>query len=174
MVWSEVRVPLESNCPHTWQGMTSLYTQESTTWVRMMELPHKHLQCCRRVHAAGSWTHPAPVQLVQSAVDPLLHIQPPLQLFAVVFDGDPRLPPLEALTRGLRTATHLVHPPAHPLSRHPGYHTSLIDVRRKKKKNCQAVYGSDRPLDPPQKIHPNQFKKIFSKQEFKSKNWAFP
>lgn len=27
------------------------------------------------------------------------------------------------------------------------------------KNNCQAVYGSDRPLDPPQKIHPNQFKK---------------
>lgn len=36
------------------------------------------------------------------------------------------------------------------------------------KKKSQAVYGSDRPLDPPQKIHPNQFKKIFSNQDFRS------
>lgn len=148
MVWNKVTVPLESNYPHTWQSMTSLYAQVSTTWERLMELLHKHLQCRSRRHGAGISTHPAPVQLVQPAVDPLLHIQPPLQLFAVVFDGDPRLPPLEALTRRLRTAAHLVHPPAHPLSRHPGYHSSLIDVRRRGKK-CQSVYGSDRPLDPP-------------------------
>lgn len=166
MVWSEVRVPLESNFPHTWQSMTSLYTQESTTWERMMELPHKHLQCCMRGHAAGSWTHPAPVQLVQPAVDPLLHIQPPLQLFAVVFDGDPRLPPLEALTRGLRTAAHLVHPPAHPLSRHPGYHTSLIDVRRKKKlSSCLWIRPTSGPTP---KNTPQSIYKIFSNQEFRS------
>lgn len=171
MVWSEVRVPLESNFPHTWQSMTSLYTQESTTWERMMELPHKHLQCCMRGHAAGSWTHPAPVQLVQPAVDPLLHIQPPLQLFAVVFDGDPRLPPLEALTRGLRTAAHLVHPPAHPLSRHPGYHTSLIDVRRKKKNVKLSMDQTDLWT------HPKKYTPINLKNILKSGvqiYWAFP
>lgn len=68
-----------------------------------------------------SCTHPAPVQLVQPAVDPLLHVQPPLQLFAVVLDGDPGLAPLRVLTRRLLPAAHLVHPPAHPLSRHPDY-----------------------------------------------------
>lgn len=74
---------------------------------------HSYLQCV----CCGP--HPTPVQLVQPAVDPLLHVQPPLQLFAVVFDSDPCLAPLLALTRRLRTAANSVHPPAHPLSRHP-------------------------------------------------------
>lgn len=137
----------------------------------MMDPPEKHLQHCRRGHAAGRWTHPAPVQLVQPAVNPLLHIQPPLQLFAVVFDGDPRLPPLEALTRRLRTAAHLVHPPAHPLSRHPDYHTWQIYVRRWGKKVEQSM---DQTSGPTPKNPPKSIWELFSNQESKSKFKLFP
>lgn len=153
--------------------MTSLYTLESTTWTRWWSCEKKSpIQHCRRRRAVGRWTHPAPVELVQPAVNPLLHIQPPLQLFAVVFDGDPRLPPLEALTRRLRTAAHLVNPPADPMCCHP----DLI-LREKMQRESQAVDGSDRLLDrptppSPQKIYQNQFES-YSQILSLDQNWSF-
>lgn len=37
-------------------------------------------------------THLTLVQSVQAFINPLLHIQPPLQLLPVVFDGNPGMP----------------------------------------------------------------------------------
>lgn len=68
--------------------------------------------------------HPAAVQLLQASVDPLLHIQPPLQLPPVVLDGDTRvsfLQPPRAAPRpvGPRWRLQLAqHPLTQPLSCH--------------------------------------------------------
>lgn len=86
-----------------------------------MDQQYKYSACCLQTTYMQQYygrTHPSPVQLVQSTVDPLLHVQPPLQLLPVVFDGDPGLSPLQALTRGPMTATDLTDPPPHPLSCH--------------------------------------------------------
>lgn len=68
--------------------------------------------------------HPAAVQLLQAPVDPLLHVQPPLQLPPVVLHCDPRvsfLQPPRAAPRpaGPRRSLQLTqHPLAQPLSCH--------------------------------------------------------
>ena len=70
--------------------------------------------------------HPAAVQLLQAPVDPLLHVQPPLQLSPVILDGDARVPLLQppgAAPRppGPRWSLQLAqHPLAQPLSCHRG------------------------------------------------------
>lgn len=68
--------------------------------------------------------HPAAVQLLQAPVDPLLHVQPPLQLPPVILDGDTRvsfLQPPGATPRpaGPRRSLQLAQDPlAQPLSCH--------------------------------------------------------
>lgn len=67
-----------------------------------------------------SGSHPAAVQLFQASVDPLLHVQSPLQLSPVVFDGDSRVPLLQptraapraaGTRRGLQLAQHALAQP---------------------------------------------------------------
>jgi hypothetical protein len=71
-----------------------------------------------------SESHPAAVQLLQASVDPLLHVQPSLQLPSVVLDRDSRVPLLQPAgaapraagpRRGLQLAQHAL---AQPLRSH--------------------------------------------------------
>lgn len=74
----------------------------------------------------GSQPHPAAVQLLQAPVNPLLHVQPPLQLPPVVLDGDTRVSFLQAPGAAPRAASPrwrlqlAQHPLAQPLSCHSG------------------------------------------------------